>query len=75
MHTKFCSENLTEEPLGRLKCRCKDNIRLDFREAGCEDVDWIHLAQDRPVAGSYEHNNEQAGSIKSWEFPDQMSNY
>jgi hypothetical protein len=27
------------------------------------------------VAGSYEHNNEQAGSIKSWEFPDQMSNY
>jgi phenylalanine-4-hydroxylase len=24
-----------------------DNIRMYVRETGCEDVDWIHLAQDR----------------------------
>jgi len=27
--------------------RCEDNIRIDLREVGWEDVDWIHLAQDR----------------------------
>jgi hypothetical protein len=27
--------------------RREDNIRIDLREIGSEDVDWIHLAQDR----------------------------
>jgi hypothetical protein len=30
-----------KRPLGRLRCR------MDLRETECEDVDWIHLAQDR----------------------------
>jgi hypothetical protein len=25
----------------------EDNIKMDHREIGCGDVDWIHLAQDR----------------------------
>jgi hypothetical protein len=25
----------------------EDNIKMDLREIGFEDVDWIHLAQDR----------------------------
>jgi hypothetical protein len=25
----------------------ENKIRMDFREIGCGDVDWIHLAQDR----------------------------
>jgi hypothetical protein len=37
-------------------------------EIGWDGVDWIHLAQDRPVVGSHEHSNEPSGSIKSWEF-------
>jgi hypothetical protein len=36
-----------EEPLGRPRCRCEDNIRMDIREIGLEGVDWMHLAQDR----------------------------
>jgi len=32
---------------GRPRRRCEDNIRMDLRELGWEDVDWIHLAQDR----------------------------
>jgi hypothetical protein len=24
-----------------------DNIKMDLREIGWEDVDWMHLAQDR----------------------------
>jgi hypothetical protein len=27
--------------------RWEDNIRLDLKEIGREDVDWIHLDQDR----------------------------
>jgi len=36
-----------KRPLGRPRHRWKDNIRMDLREIGCEDVYWIHLAQDR----------------------------
>jgi hypothetical protein len=32
---------------GRPRRRCEDNIRMDLRELGWEDEDWIHLAQDR----------------------------
>jgi hypothetical protein len=24
-----------------------DNIKVDFRDTGCQDVDWIKLAQDK----------------------------
>jgi hypothetical protein len=35
-----------KRPLGRPRHRY-ENIGMDLREIGCEDVDWIHLAQDR----------------------------
>jgi hypothetical protein len=34
-------------PLGRPRRRWEDNIKMDLREIGFGDVDWIHLAQDR----------------------------
>jgi hypothetical protein len=34
---------ITWEPRGRWK----DNIKIGLKETGCEDVDWIHLDQDR----------------------------
>jgi hypothetical protein len=33
--------------LGRFKHRWEDNIKMDLREIGFGDVDWIRLAQDR----------------------------
>jgi hypothetical protein len=33
-------------PLGRSRRRWKDNIKMDLREIGFEDEDWIHWAQD-----------------------------
>jgi hypothetical protein len=33
--------------LGRPKCKKEDDIKMDFREIGCEGVGWIHLAQER----------------------------
>jgi hypothetical protein len=34
-------------PLGRPRRRWVDNIRMDLREVGWCDVDWIGLSQDR----------------------------
>jgi hypothetical protein len=34
-------------PLGRPRRKWEDNIKMDIREIGFGDVDWIHLAQDR----------------------------
>jgi hypothetical protein len=36
-----------KRPLGRQRRRWVDNIRIDFGDVGCGDVDWIGLAQDR----------------------------
>jgi hypothetical protein len=36
-----------KRPLGRPRRRWEDNIKIDLRETGFGDVDWIHLAQDR----------------------------
>jgi hypothetical protein len=34
-------------PLGRPRRRWEDNIKMDLREIGFGDVDWINSAQDR----------------------------
>jgi hypothetical protein len=36
-----------KKPLGRRRRRWQDGIRMDLREIGLWDVDWIRLAQDR----------------------------
>jgi len=36
-----------KKPLGRLRRRWVDNIKMDLQELGCEYIDWIGLAQDR----------------------------
>jgi hypothetical protein len=33
-------------PLGRLRCRWADNMKMNLREIGWGGVDWIDLAQD-----------------------------
>jgi hypothetical protein len=35
------------KPLGRLRRRWVDNIKMDFQEIGWDGMDWIDLAQDR----------------------------
>jgi hypothetical protein len=36
-----------KRPLGRLRHRWEDNIKMDLREIGWGSMDWIHLVQDR----------------------------
>jgi hypothetical protein len=44
---KLRLKNLKGRALGRLRRGWEDNIRMDLREIWCEDVVWIHVAQDR----------------------------
>jgi hypothetical protein len=34
-------------PLRRRKHRWENNIKIDPKEIGWSDIDWIHLAEDR----------------------------
>jgi hypothetical protein len=36
-----------KRPLGRRGRTLEDNIRMDLRDTEWEDVDWMHLVQDR----------------------------
>jgi hypothetical protein len=38
-------------PLGRLRRRWVDNIKMGLREIGWDDMDWIDLTQDRDSVG------------------------
>jgi hypothetical protein len=63
-------------PVGRLRRRLEDNIKMGLRKIGWGSVDWIHLAQGwRPMEGSCEHGNEPSGFIKYWEILEQFSDW
>jgi hypothetical protein len=34
-------------PLGRPRCRWEDNVKINFKEIDCKEVDWIRLSQDK----------------------------
>jgi hypothetical protein len=36
-----------KRPLGRPRCRWKDNINMDLQAMGCGGRDWIKLVQGR----------------------------
>jgi hypothetical protein len=36
-----------KRPLGRLRCRWEDNIKMELTEVGLRNTDWIDLALDR----------------------------
>jgi len=40
-------KSVGKRPLGRLRRRWEDNIKMDPQEVGCGAMDWIELAQDR----------------------------
>jgi len=36
-----------KRPLGRPRLRWEDNIKMDFKEEGNGDMNWVDLAEDR----------------------------
>jgi hypothetical protein len=56
-------------PLGRPRHRWEDNIRMDIRGIGCNDVNWIDVAQDRDQWRSLVKTVMNLRvSIKCWEI-------
>jgi hypothetical protein len=49
--------------LGRPRCRWEDDIKMDLRD-WVGGTDWIDVAQDRDMAGSWKCCNESSVSIK-----------
>jgi hypothetical protein len=45
-HRTFVEMSEGKRPLGRPSRWCVDNIKKDFREIGCDGMDWNDLAQD-----------------------------
>ena len=43
-----------KRPLGKPRRRWENNIKMDFREVGCDPGDWIALAEDRNQWLAYE---------------------
>jgi hypothetical protein len=44
--TSAC-RGLVKRPLGRRRHRWEDNITMDLAGVGCEDAEWIRVAQGR----------------------------
>jgi hypothetical protein len=40
-------EECLQRPLGRLRHRWEDNIKMDLREIEWGGMDWVYLAKDR----------------------------
>jgi len=40
-----------KRPLGRPRCRRKDNIKMALQKVGCGGMDWIELVHDRDSGG------------------------
>ena len=43
----------SKRPLGRLRRRWEDDIKMDFKEVGCDPRDWIAFAKDREQWRAY----------------------
>jgi hypothetical protein len=65
-----------KRPLGRPRRRWVGNIKMDLREIGWGDMDWIDLARDRDQwRALVQHGNEPSGSIKCWEVLEKLHNW
>jgi hypothetical protein len=47
VHRVLVEKHEGRRPLGRLRRRWDDNIKMDFQEVGEGRGDWMELAQDR----------------------------
>ena len=47
VYRMFVEKPEGSRPLGRLRLRWEDNIKMHLQGVGCGDVEWIELTQDR----------------------------
>jgi hypothetical protein len=65
-----------KKPLRRRRRRWEDNIKMDIKVTGYEDVDWIYLIRDRHKWRSLLNTGINLRVlVKCGELLDQLSNY
>ncbi|KAJ4431677.1 hypothetical protein ANN_20278 [Periplaneta americana] len=64
-----------KRPLGRLRRRWEDNIKMDLREVGYDDREWINLAQDRDQWRAYVRAAMNLRFLKSQTIANQRSGW
>jgi hypothetical protein len=53
-----------------------DNIKMDLREIGWDDMDWIELAEDRDQWRAFVNTVMNVRfSLNCWEFPEWLHNW
>jgi hypothetical protein len=62
MHTVFGLENMERDDSEDMRS-WEDNIIMDLGKIGCEDANWIHLAQDR------DKERAVANTVKNLQIP------
>lgn len=71
MCIKYCFQRNTLLP--RSEHRKNNNIKMDIKKTGWEDVGKIHYSSlQGPIVGSLKRSNEYPDSIKGRDFPDQL---
>jgi hypothetical protein len=58
--------------LGRPECRWEGNIKMDLKEEGWKDMDWLRMTQEWETVRALEHGNEILGYIKWGRFLAQL---
>jgi hypothetical protein len=65
VHSVLLRRHEGKRPLGRPRRRWDDNIKMDLRDIGIDEANWIQLAQDRIHWRFFcGHGNEPSGYIK-----------
>jgi hypothetical protein len=76
VHNNYCQSfallinRYNKRPLGRPRCRRKENIKIDLSETELKGVDWVQLAQDRSY---FKHDKEISFSLKGGEILDHLN--
>jgi hypothetical protein len=74
MGREKCVTTLTGKLEVKSWCGYKNNTKIDGKEIRHQNVDWMHLAQDRDQWWGHANTvNETSGSIKGGEFLEQLS--
>jgi len=62
-----------KKPLGRLRCRWEDNIKMNLKLKGCKQYQCG--SRYGQIAGRREHGSGTSDSIKGREILEQLRNY
>jgi hypothetical protein len=59
--------------LGKSERTFGDDVKMDLKDIGCDDVDWIELVQESTMAGSCRDCNISSSSLKKGTFVGSLS--